>query len=250
MLVIKGKKGLFSTATVWFAEEKYKEADIVYYRSCSSPVTQFCLGTITLNTDLRNSDDELLKICESNCRNEIRRAKREGVVTEYYYGEKISKKLLTEYAQFYKEFHEGKGLGKIDIDSLVHNLELYARENGLLISRAILFDTPSVYHIYKVHGENARLYHSCSLFREADNKDIRKKIGMANRMLHYDDLIWMKNKGYLKCDWGGAGRSSEVENIYRFKKSFGGDETIVYSGTDYHNPFLKWLYWLYIVFSS
>lgn len=250
MLVIKGKKGIFSTATVWFAEEEYKGADIVYYKSCSSPITQFCLGTITLNTELNKSDDELMKMCEANCRNEIRRAKREGVVTEYYYGEKITKNLLVEYAHFYKEFHEGKGLGNISIESLVHNLELYAQNNGLLISRARFLDNPRVYHIYIVDGKVARLYHSCSLFREADNKDIQKRTGMANRMLHYDDLIWMRNEGYVRCDWGGAGRSRDVENIYRFKKSFGGDETIVYNGTDYHNPFLKWLYWMYIVFSS
>ena len=250
MLVLKRRKGLFSEATVWFAEQLYTGADIVHYRSCKFPISQMCTGASTLLTNLQQTDEELMKSCESNCRNEIRRAMKEGDATCLLYGDNIDDKIIDEFSAFYNQFSINKNWGEVDTLSISHNMKGYRNINGLIISYACVEGEKCVYHVYIADGKRARLLHSCSLYRQNESKEMQKKIGMANRFLHYDDLRKMRDIGYQCCDWGGAGTSPEVYNIYKFKKSFGGKHAVVYNGTDYRNPILKWLYWYYIYFTS
>lgn len=250
MLVVKQRKGLFTEATVWFAEQKYIGADIVHYKSCRFPVTQMCTGAITLLTDLQQTDDELIKMCESNCRNEIRRAIKDEDVAFMWHGDNINDSVIEEFVSFYNQFSKEKNWGEVDMRQLSQNMKRYRSRNGLIISCACVEGNRSVYHVYIADGRRARLLHSCSLYRKNESKEMRKKIGMANRYLHYDDLRKLRDMGYQQCDWGGAGKNSEVYNIYKFKKSFGGKHTLVYNGTDYQNPILRWLYWYYIYFTT
>ena len=61
------------------------------------------------------------------------------------------------------------------------------------------------------------------------NEEIPKNtLGMANRLLHKDELLAFKNAGKLVYDWGGAGTTEDVISITEFKKSFGGVEKIYY----------------------
>lgn len=250
MLVLKRRRGLFTEATVWFAEQVYTGADIVHYKSCSCSVTQMCTGAITLYSDMQQTDEELIKMCEPNCRNEIRRAIREGDTTTLLQGKNLADEEIHKFASFYAQFSREKNWGEVDIQQIIRNMREYRDRNGLIISYACVEGEKSVYHIYIADGETARLLHSCSLYRENSDKEIQKKIGMANRLLHYDDLRRMRDMGYRWCDWGGAGRNQEVYNIYKFKKSFGGKHKIIYSGTDYRNPVLRWLYRYYIFLTT
>lgn len=250
MLVLKCRRGLFTEATVWFAEQMYTGADIVHYKSCSRPVTQMCTGAITLRSDMQQTDEELLKMCESNCRNEIRRAIREGDTTTFLQGKEITDEEIQGFASFYDQFSREKNWGEVDVRQIVQNLGKYRDSNGLILSYACVDGEKSVYHVYIADGKRARLLHSCSFYRENVDKERQKKIGMANRLLHYDDLRKMRDSGFRYCDWGGAGKRSEVYNIYKLKKSFGGKHALVYNGTDYRNPVLRWLYWYYIYFTT
>ena len=62
-------------------------------------------------------------------------------------------------------------------------------------------------------------------------KDFKKNvIGMANRMLHIEDMYYFKDAGLKVYDWGGAGTAEDVAGITKFKKSFGGEQVVFYSG--------------------
>ena len=250
VLVLERRKGLFKEATVWFAEQEYTNADIVHYKSCRIPVTQMCTGAITLYTDVQQTDEELLRACESNCRYKIRRAMREGDETFFLYGKSATDKDIEDFISLYARFSSEKQWGEVDKQQIFKNMKKYRDREGLIISYACVNGEKCVYHVYIASEARARLIHSCSLYRENMDKEMQKKIGMANRFLHYDDLRKMRDIGYRWCDWGGAGKRKEVYNIYQFKKAFGGKHTVVYDGTDYRNPVLRWLYWYYIYFTT
>ena len=69
------------------------------------------------------------------------------------------------------------------------------------------------------------LFYSASLFRELDNSAIRNRIGRANRLLHWQDMLHFKAGGISVYDFGGwyAGDSDlERLRINKFKEEFGG----------------------------
>jgi lipid II:glycine glycyltransferase (peptidoglycan interpeptide bridge formation enzyme) len=68
--------------------------------------------------------------------------------------------------------------------------------------------------------------YSASLFRESNDGAFRNLIGRANRLLHWDDILFFKNKKYLIYDVGGISidtTDKEKQAINKFKSCFGGD---------------------------
>jgi lipid II:glycine glycyltransferase (peptidoglycan interpeptide bridge formation enzyme) len=66
---------------------------------------------------------------------------------------------------------------------------------------------------------------SASLFREADEVSYRNMIGRANRLLHWEDILYFKDQGYEIYDLGGVTlnqSNKEGQAIARFKECFGG----------------------------
>ena len=76
-------------------------------------------------------------------------------------------------------------------------------------------------HTYLDLGDTARLYHSCSLFR--DRKEEAALIGRSNKRLHWEDMLYFKNKGFTTYDWGGISSFDNPNGIDTFKLSFSGD---------------------------
>jgi lipid II:glycine glycyltransferase (peptidoglycan interpeptide bridge formation enzyme) len=51
-------------------------------------------------------------------------------------------------------------------------------------------------------------------------------IGRANRLLHWDDICFFKNNGFLIYDMGGYSMdkdNEELQAINKFKEGFGGE---------------------------
>ena len=95
---------------------------------------------------------------------------------------------------------------------------------------AFIGDKLLVYHTYILDEKRVRLYQSASQFR-TDESITTKVIGFANRYLHYEDMLFFKRIGKEQYDWGGAGRTEDVESITKFKESFGGTPCVFYNGT-------------------
>jgi hypothetical protein len=102
-----------------------------------------------------------------------------------------------------------------------HGLENYPLEPFLLTSSVDFEGISLVVHSYLVDKQEklAWLHWSAS---QIDTAVDRKVIGWLNRFLHWRDIVWFRDNGYVQYDWGGAGRSPEVANITRFKIGFGG----------------------------
>jgi hypothetical protein len=71
-----------------------------------------------------------------------------------------------------------------------------------------------------------RLIRSASLFRETGHEE-RQKIGRANRLLHFHDILLFQQEGLGLYDLGGyypdkAPLNAELKRINEFKESFGG----------------------------
>lgn len=165
---------------------------------------------------------------------EIRRAKKEKVETFFYNSNEIlsTPELIEDFGLFYSKMYEEKGL---QLHQLPYNqLVACANENGLIISLAKIDGETVVYHSYIVDDNNARLWHSCSLFRNLDNKQ-KNAIGRANKYLHYSDVEFFLKKGIHKYDWGGISSFLEPNGIDKFKLSFGGEPTDYYNITIRHS---------------
>lgn len=216
-----------SIVDVWFAEKKINDKGIINYRQAEYPVSDVYEEFITVENDLTRNEEEIVPDISKNGRYEIRRAERENVVTSLKCKGDIEEKEITAFVNFFIEFWKSKGVDYTDGEKLKKELMAYNDIGALAIGTALINEKVCVYHTYIVDVTKVRLLHSASLFRASE--DIPKSIlGMANRLLHKDEMIEFKKLGKAVYDWGGAGTAPEVAGITEFKKSFGGVQKIYY----------------------
>ncbi|MNI71773.1 hypothetical protein D3C73_1276650 [compost metagenome] len=113
----------------------------------------------------------------------------------------------------------------------------------MLITKATYDNVDIVMHSYVIdkHSKRARLLHSSSLFRNEDGTNIRAIIGRANRLLHFADIQYFKEMGFVTYDLGGYAtdiQDQALANINQFKSSFGGQ---LKKENDYIPYLMVWL---------
>jgi lipid II:glycine glycyltransferase (peptidoglycan interpeptide bridge formation enzyme) len=125
-----------------------------------------------------------------------------------------------EFYSFYNAFAKTKNLSPIlesDVNRLINN-------DMIKIRTAIYNNEVLVYHSYILSNKRVRLMHSASLFRDSTDTTFRNLIGRANRLLHWDDICFFKENGYLIYDLGGYSidkNNIETQAINNFKEGFG-----------------------------
>lgn len=180
-----------------------------------------CLWTEqeTLVSDLSCPEDELRTVITKTVKNEINRSIRENVVTKVYEGNFITEKLLSSFGIMYHEMYKEKGLSGHYL--AVNELKEYADKDALVITTAEIDGKVVVYHSYIKDDRHSRFLQSCSEFRAADNVT-RNAIGRANKFLHWNDWMMLKQMGIIEYDWGGISSYDNPNGIDKFKMSFGG----------------------------
>ena len=175
----------------------------------------------TLRNDLRLSEEELLKAFESNVRNEVRRAKRDGCECEVVSSleRPIPMGLIREFDVVHIEMNKQKGL---PYASLAKELMQYNEQGVLIVSMAYINGGVVAYHVYLCGDDIARLMYSVSSFRNITDSKEKTAIGRANRLLHFEDMIYFKENGYSIYDWGGYSMDETLAGINAFKRGFGG----------------------------
>lgn len=170
----------------------------------------------------------MFSLFTATVKNEIRRAGRELTVARVYTSEKIQKdpSVLDSFGAMYHEMYAEKGMQGQYLP--VAELKAYAKAGKLTVTTAAMEDKLIVYHSYVHDGQNARLLHSCSEFRAADNAT-RNAIGRANKFLHWEDMRYLKGIGVTRYDWGGVASPTEPNGIDKFKMSFGGSPITYYN---------------------
>ena len=180
--------------------------------------------------DLTASVDEISAPISKNTRYKIQRAEREGFTPRLVMNPTTEESSL--YAHFYDTFATHKGLppcNRVKLKALSTSsallLSSVSDDDGNLLSA----------HAYVKDEEvgRVRLLYSASHYRAMNDSGERNKVGRANRLLHWYEILTLKNLGFKLYDLGGIPLDSsdqEKNAIARFKLEFGGKLLIEYSG--------------------
>lgn len=215
------KKGL-RVAEAYYDEPALQSgADVMRYLNFARPVDGGRSEVFhTIYVDLSLTPEELLAQMKSSTRTEIRRADRDGIRVESSARPDVA--WTEQFLSFFEEFAANKGLPAPNRDR-IHGM----REAGILdLSRATDPEgNVLVWHCHYGAQARVRLLHSASLFRLAEDKQQMRITSRANRYLHYQDMLRLRDSGYAIFDFGGwyAGKDDvEKLRINEFKESFGG----------------------------
>jgi lipid II:glycine glycyltransferase (peptidoglycan interpeptide bridge formation enzyme) len=178
----------------------------------------------TLHIDLKISEYELFRNIRKNTKYEINRARnKDSIISKTL----DAKEYIDLFIIFYNKFAMTKGLRPMQE---IEKIRLLV-ENDMFVIRAAFYNSEMIVcHTY-ITDENdsinrrARLTHSVSLFRESEDNNFCNLVGRANRMLHWEDMLYFKKNGYALLDLGGwymDEKDKERVLINQFKKSFGG----------------------------
>ena len=225
MLVLHKKKHGIHFYTVWFAKEPLKKSGIIaYHEYMGNKINDNADAFDTLITNLEDTEEEIKQRFSKSCKYKVNRAVRENVEWEIFQDERITEEVLDDFCDFFQAFWESKGASLPDKEKLKCDLKAYKAAGSLTIAYALVNGEKAVYHTHISDKNVARLLHSASLYRLQQDEEGNTKnlIGMANRLLHYEEMKYFKNQGKTTYDWGGAGRGEDVIHITEFKESFGG----------------------------
>ncbi len=231
LIVNRRKKHGVDFREVWYAEEKCGLDGIILYRGAKKPIGKVLREVRTLITDLTQSEEEIVAKCQKDCRYQIRRAVRENITVSFKQGQEITEQDIREFCDFFMAFWKSKGIEDEQYEKYKEEIETYTREGVFAISSAWRDGQLLVYHTYIVGDTFARSYQSASVFRDGD-RAFQRLVGIANRYLHKEDMMFFIKLGKTTYDWGGAGLREEVKSITEFKESFGGDELYYYDCED------------------
>lgn len=231
MIKIKRQIHGISMVNVWFAEEPVSDQGIIIYKEAKFKPER-SENFDTLVSSLVETEDEIKAHFSKGCKYKVNRALREDISFEILKSEEITDDILEEFLTFFEEFWASKDSSIGDKDSLREEMKEYRRLGALSLAWAVVEGEKAVYHTHVFDEKMARLLHSASLFRlkgdeEGTNKNI---IGMANRALHFKEMLFFKGIGLKEYDWGGAGKGEEVASITEFKESFGGEAVTYFDG--------------------
>ena len=232
MLSLHKKKHGINFYTVWFATEPFRKSGIVAYYEYAGEKPGVAYSEFeTLITDLTETVEEIKQHFSKSCKYKVNRATREDVQCTILDSSDITDDELENFGTFFSSFWESKGTSLSDKEKLLRELRAYREAGALTLSFAMVNGEKAVYHTHIADDTTARLLHSASLYRlqkdaEGNTKNL---IGMANRLLHFEEMKHFKEIGKTRYDWGGAGHTEDVIHITEFKESFGGTPAVYYS---------------------
>ena len=225
MLVLQKKKHGIDFYTVWFAKEPLKKSGIIAYREyMGDRPSAGASDCHTLVTDLTETEEEIKQHFSKSCKYKVNRAAREDVAITILRDQEITDEVIEDFCTFFETFWESKGSALEDKQKLKAELQSYRAAKALTIAYAKVNGEKAIYHTHVKDDHTARLLHSASLYRLQQDEEGNTKnlIGMANRLLHFEEMKYFKGIGLKAYDWGGAGRGEDVIHITEFKESFGG----------------------------
>lgn len=237
MLVIRDRKGLITLDRMWFCELE----DVLQYssdatlirtlRSKNRPKEDNSIiinPSYTVFTDLALDERELLACMRKKVRYEVNRAAKEEFQISYYEAEdiKYNKKILHDFEMAYMSFCDILGDEAVRKAYSREKIESYVRCSCITISH-IEKENCIVYHLYVHDNTSTVLLYSVSDFRD---KNVDQNLsGRANKLLHYRDMLYFKEKGLESYDWGNISSIEQPNGIDNFKISFGGKVQEIYN---------------------
>jgi lipid II:glycine glycyltransferase (peptidoglycan interpeptide bridge formation enzyme) len=233
------KKGPVQIAEIWYnndGEFSSKKIDMLRYKFLKTKLDKAASAEelYTLVINLEQNEDDLYANIRKNTRYEINRAKeKDNIICDVFIepGSNNNNK-INEYIKYYNTFADSKGRNHIYFTEISH----FYDAGTFSVRSAKKGDEYLTMHAYVISDDTARLFQSSSLFRTTDESAMRNMIGRANRLLHWEDILWFKRMGLTYYDFGGWYGGSETTGTYaeqlqinHFKESFGGEIKKEYS---------------------
>lgn len=213
-------------AEIWYNNENViNKVDLLRYKFIQdkNDSAYFLENLFTILIDLSMNEDEIFSLFKKNTKYEINRAINKdnikcGILLDYG-SDNIEK--INEYINYYNDFAKSKKRSLIKID----DIQQFINMKNICIRYAKKDDEVLSMHAYVISDNIVRLHQSCSLFRNSNDIEYKNMVARANRLLHWDDILFFKQKGILLYDLGGwyGGKTNEEQLlINKFKESFGG----------------------------
>lgn len=220
----------------WFGQRPSRVAmpDIARLYSIPAPISNARnVESWTLLTDLSGTVEDLISGLSKYTRKQVRRAEREGITVERLNCR--DPETLYNFGSFWNRFAQSKADVRsiLNVSVKLHMLQRLANASMLEMSRASGPDgEPLVYHVFIVAEGRARVHHSASLFRdEAESSAHRHVMAWSNRFLHWQNMLYYRQRGCTHYDLGGWYAGKENESLLRvnqFKEEFGGNVVCEY----------------------
>ncbi|HBN5713163.1 TPA: hypothetical protein L3G43_002463 [Morganella morganii] len=230
MITIKFKYGFIKFKDIWFPH-KYSFRDLFGFTSYKGGNFKNCFGFFkeykkSVRHDLTVSSDIIWNNIKKNTRYDINKGKQANLLTTF---DTIG---YMEFINLYNIFLEKKSLSLQPLN--LNRLEKY--KNNIKITSIFKDDTWLSIHVYLYTEQYAELLYSIV------NIDIDHKLtGIANKLLHWNDILYYKNNGISIYDWGGLPMDDSLPGISKFKLSFGGQEVIY---NIYYSPLYKFTFFI------
>lgn len=216
---------------VWFDEQwQPNGADVILFYHWNSPAETDQSNPIhSLEIDLTAPEANIWSGFAASTRNQINRAKREGLVFGFWPQPDAS--TLDCFLSF-----RGKFMGERGFDTEEPEwMRAYCAQGALALTNAALPDGKVlVWHSYYRNQDWACQLNSVSLFAAQEDHEARNTIARANRFLHWMDILEFRKAGARHFDLGGwySGKSDEkLLHVNSFKEGFGGVKTVRYQST-------------------
>lgn len=196
----------------------------------------FSKKNYTYITNLEDDEEIIWQNIRKNVKYEINKGKKEELLINNTLEENKS-----EFIRLFNIFALNKGLSPIS----QINLNKYP-SGTIYISKVTSNNESLSFHVYLRDKQNnvMRLLYSITNFEIELNDEKLKKIGIANKYLHWEDIRFFKSLGVKSYDWGGIAKETTNKSligINNFKLSFGGYEKIYYSYSSISYVIIKFL---------
>ena len=209
---------LLSRQDVWFYDNQSikLKGNNLFYHAFSMPKNK---NSVEINTVYTTSIDitKSLEDIKGNFKKKLRGYINKGSRTEFQHNlldltnSKIQKKVLDEYDIFAKQ----KGLDSIDKKWFI----ACCKSKHMIATQIFFEHKPLITHVYLKDDERTRLQFSFHLSNV--NEYNGQFQSLANRYLHWLDIIYFKDADFKIYDFGGIPMNS-MPSLKEFKLSFGG----------------------------
>ena len=214
MLIDKYKKLFLIIEDIYFAKElQSSTADIVRYIQYSeynieNNKKEFNTNVVDLNSDIEDIQSEFRKSIKSELNQAV---KNHNIKIDFFYKPDDSE--IDNFCKFYNAMARIKNL------SFENKNKIIRLKDNILLSEAKLNGETLVSHLYIFDKTRIRLLYSASL--QTEDNELFKIVSKANKLLHFQDIKFSKDKQFKIYDFGGISLVDEkVAGIDQFKLGF------------------------------
>lgn len=234
MVTFKKKFLFFKVKEIWFGYS-FHLIDLIgltaflHIKNLKRKIYGIKISAYTIENNLLESPESIYSKFHSTLKRHIKQAEKENITYTY-------KGNFEAFVSFYNEFAKYRKLPLLTL----HRLN--EMKHCLEISFAEYDDRKVAAHSYLVDKETGiiSLMHSATIrFDDGFDKNLAARI---NKLLHFKDMLYYKEKGFKTYDFGGYAQDTKdkgLSGINDFKISFGGEKVTCVSYVSYAYYFLK-----------